>query len=613
MKMKSIFGKLKSAVLTFVLLAAVGGINLVFCLNTVYASTTLTSDDGLWKFTTDGIIMDYLGNDTVITLPQQLTSNGVSYDISKVNGGAIRGDDTTTEINIGSNITDLGIGPFSDLTSLEKFNVSTQNEKYCDINGILYNKEKTTLVRFPQKNATKILELPDTFTYSIIHGIENAENVIALKIPASYTGIDRFDKDILKPASFPNLMTIVVSTENTYLSSQDGVLYNHDKTTLYWYPPKKVSTSFTIPDSVKTIESDAFLNALYLKNLNLTSNIENINTSNFWGCSLTSINNITTREEYINSDPSEKSGFQKFLHFFEDQPISISLVEEEVQYAVDNYIEEGMNDFEKIYALYNYLARKVFYTDGNKSDPQYHCLSSALLGDETVCEGYAYAMSLLLDKVGITNCCAAGSSDEFESHAWNMVQISGVWLQIDATWDDEGDYAGKRFLLKSKSEYEGIHAPCLFSNNNNFTKYSFGVNKSCYSQNLPECNIRIGDMNKDGAINEADKYHIMNEIQAYARYSYLGYYNVLADVNLDGKIDMEDYNLLWYIIILENEDIIIGDLNQNGALDEGDLLLLEIEIQKINSQPGYYNALADVFHDGVLDSFDYILLEGSIN
>ena len=608
MKMRNTAGKFKLVAFVFVMVAVIGSINLL----TAYASTTLTSDDGLWSFTTDGELVQYLGNEAVITLPNKLKANGVSYNISKMQSGAIGWNDRTVEINIGANITGLGISAFPDLTSLQKINVSPENPKYCDINGILYNKEKTILLKYPQKNPTTVLELPDTFTYCRIGAIEKAENVIGLKIPASYTGKSRTDGDKLEPKFFPNLATIIVSPESPYFSSEAGVLYNRNKTELCWYPPKKISSSFTIPDSVKIIAMDAFNDAEYLRNLNLTSNIERI-SANFSGCKLTSINNITTREQYVNWDPSIKSVFQENLHYFEDQPFAISLVEQEVQYAVDNYIEEGMNDYEKLNALYSYVIEKVDYTSGDTWDDQYHCLSSVFLGDETVCEGYALAMSLLLDKVGIPNCVVWGRNLAVSSHAWNMVKISGVWLQIDATWDDEGDYAGQRYFLKTTSEYEKIGHPAPQSNiNKNFTKYSFGVDKSIYNNNLPQCNIRIGDINKDRAVNEADKYCIRDEIQAYSRYSYLGYYNVLADVNLDGKIDMDDYNLLCDRIVLEDENILIGDLNQNGVLDEGDLVLMEREIEKFNTQQGYYNILADVLYDRVIDRYDYWLLRDLI-
>ncbi|WP_159413177.1 transglutaminase domain-containing protein, partial [Ruminiclostridium josui] len=231
-----------------------------------------------------------------------------------------------------------------------------------------------------------------------------------------------------------NLEEIEVSQGNTNYTSQDGVLYNYDKSKLIWYPAKRPATDFSIPDSVNMIIYNAFANATNLKNVNLTSNINTIQSC-FSGCELTSINHITTREEYINWDTSIKSVFQNNLNIFEQQPFLKSLVEQEVQYAVDNYIQEGMNDYQKIKALYNYATNKVSYiTSGSTSDLKNHCISSIFLGDSTVCEGYTLGMALLLDKVGITNCPVSGGN-----HAWNLVYLNDTWLQIDATWDDEGD------------------------------------------------------------------------------------------------------------------------------------------------------------------------------
>ncbi|HOM01377.1 MAG TPA: leucine-rich repeat protein [Acetivibrio sp.] len=608
MKMKNAIKKLKLAAFVFVLFAAVGGFNLLFGINTAHAATTYKSDDGKWEFTDDGVIMKYLKNDeSIVTIPEKLTANGVSYDIKKVDWYAIRDNKAITEINIGPNIVDVGLSPFANLKSLQKINVSPENEYYCDVNGVLYNKQKKVLIKYPMNSPNKVLNLPDSFLYcASVSSIEKAEKVELLRISAKYYIYPLSNGVLLEPEKFPNLKLIVVSPENTKLTAEEGVLYSHDMTTLYWYPPKKESSSFTIPDSVKTIESKAFSNAIYLENLNLTPYIEKIKCS-FDGCNITSINNIKTREEYINWDPAIKSVFQKHIAVLENLPFSISLVEQEVEYAVDSYIKEGMKDCEKVYALYTYATNKVSYTTGATSDSKNHCISSVFLGDETVCEGYALAMSLLLDRVGIPNCCVVGGN-----HAWNLVQVNGVWLQIDATWDDNDvkDRPGKLYFLKSISEYEKTGHPLYKSNiDKEFTKYSFGVDKSIYNNNLPECNIIIGDINKDGVLDDMDKHHMINEIQGYAKYSYLGYYNILADVNFDGKIDMDDYDCLCEKIMILNKNGLTGDLNHNGIHDEEDLVLLRYEIEKFNSQPGYYNILADLDNNRVIDEVDYMLLE----
>ena len=55
-----------------------------------------------------------------------------------------------------------------------------------------------------------------------------------------------------------NLTAINVSSESPAFSSEDGVLFNKEKTTLMRYPRGKQGTSYTIPNSVTTIGQSAF-------------------------------------------------------------------------------------------------------------------------------------------------------------------------------------------------------------------------------------------------------------------------------------------------------------------------------------------------------------------
>ena len=65
----------------------------------------------------------------------------------------------------------------------------------------------------------------------------------------------------------PNLTEIILEADDPCYTTIDGVLYNKDKTVLIYYPAGKTSTSFTIPDTVTTIDSNAFSNCTYLRNI----------------------------------------------------------------------------------------------------------------------------------------------------------------------------------------------------------------------------------------------------------------------------------------------------------------------------------------------------------
>ena len=108
-------------------------------------------------------------------------------------------------------------------------------------------------------------------------------------------------------------------------------------------------------------------------------------------------------------------------------------IEEEriVREVLDEYVNDTMSDYEKELALHDYLTSHCRYGTDNPSKPMYHTAYGALVNHVAVCEGYAYALELMLNCVGIDCRYIAGGR-----HAWNQVKINGEWYHVDATWDD---------------------------------------------------------------------------------------------------------------------------------------------------------------------------------
>ena len=217
-----------------------------------------------------------------------------------------------------------------------------------------------------------------------------------------------------------------------------------------------------------------------LKNISFTKTHVKKASSVFNGTELTSINNVTTREEYNALDKDIKSTIQDYIPALEGQPIITSLVEQEVDYAIATYLDEpNMTVYEKIKALYDYVANKVEYDHDDRSNEGNHCPSSIFLRDKTVCEGYALGMKLLLDKAGIQNEMVFTDPGKGTGHAWNIVNIDGDWLHIDATWDDEDDgsvVAGTTYFLRTTEEYGNTyHRVDYHVENSQFKNYSWAV------------------------------------------------------------------------------------------------------------------------------------------
>ncbi|WP_432401425.1 transglutaminase domain-containing protein [Wukongibacter sp. M2B1] len=101
-----------------------------------------------------------------------------------------------------------------------------------------------------------------------------------------------------------------------------------------------------------------------------------------------------------------------------------------------------MNDFEKEWAIHEYICRNVVYDYDNyyngtipRDSYTHHSLLFKGVG---VCGGYSKTMKLLLDMAKI-ECMQVYE----EEHAWNMAKMDGNWYQLDVTWNDNNTLVGE--------------------------------------------------------------------------------------------------------------------------------------------------------------------------
>jgi hypothetical protein len=108
----------------------------------------------------------------------------------------------------------------------------------------------------------------------------------SITFPASFEilGKNIFD-------SCNKLKNISVSSDNPYFSSEEGILFNKNKTELIKYPPQKEGSSYTIPNTVTSIGDRAFYYNKHLTSITIPSNVTNIGKYAFNAC--TSLTDIT--------------------------------------------------------------------------------------------------------------------------------------------------------------------------------------------------------------------------------------------------------------------------------------------------------------------------------
>lgn len=122
-----------------------------------------------------------------------------------------------------------------------------------------------------------------------------------------------------------------------------------------------------------------------------------------------------------------------------DTPDSSNILKIKSKQIIAQVIKPGMTDEEKEKAIHDYLVLNVSYDEYNYLHNTISCSDEnpkgAILNGTAVCGGYAEAFKYLMDLINIPCLCVSGFVTG-EGHEWNMVELGGVWVQVDVTWDD---------------------------------------------------------------------------------------------------------------------------------------------------------------------------------
>ena len=276
---------------------------------------------------------------TSITIPDSVTSIG---------DGTFEDCTGLTSITIPNSVESIGSDAFAGCSSLTSINVARGNNYYSGNNGVLFNKKKTELIRYPEgksqtsytipNSVTSIgdwafrgctgltsITIPDSVTSIGDRAFAGCTGLTSITIPDSVTSIGEsafagctgltsvtlgngvtsiedeafYECTGLTSITIPNsvesigsdafagcssLTSINVARGNNYYSGNNGVLFNKKKTELIRYPEGKSQTSYTIPNSVTSIGAGAFYGCTGLTSITIPNSVTSIGEMAFLCC-----------------------------------------------------------------------------------------------------------------------------------------------------------------------------------------------------------------------------------------------------------------------------------------------------------------------------------------
>lgn len=137
-----------------------------------------------------------------INLPEGLETIGIQ---------AFCDCDSLKTVTIPSSVNSIGFGAFEWCDSLTEIKVKSNNAYFTDINGVLYNKDKTKIIQYPKAKTQTSYIIPSSVTTVGRDAFEECENLKSIILPEKLTSIEEsaFSSSGIKTIEMPAGVTTI--------------------------------------------------------------------------------------------------------------------------------------------------------------------------------------------------------------------------------------------------------------------------------------------------------------------------------------------------------------------------------------------------------------------
>lgn len=124
----------------------------------------------------------------------------------------------------------------------------------------------------------------------------------------------------------------------------------------------------------------------------------------------------------------------------------------------------SLSDYQKVWRIYNYLTTNIRYDYENLNDAAYKLkftTYAALVNNTSVCQGYASAFYRLALEAGVDARVITGVGGG--PHAWDIVELDGLYYNVDSTWDENVAYTDWDYFLLCDDNFENHYRDSEFN------------------------------------------------------------------------------------------------------------------------------------------------------
>ena len=320
-----------------------------------------------------------------ISIPDSITTLDSTFN----------GCSSLTSIAIPINVASIDMSyAFKGCSSLTSIMVDPANSNFSnDENGVLFNKDKTTLILFPLGNTPTSYKIPDGVTTIGDYAFQSCSSLTSIEFPNSLTTIggSAFNScSSLTGIEFPNslknigmfsfegcisitsieipysvtkidlyafngcrgLTNIIVDPDNNnYSSDENGVLFNKNKTSLVLYPIGNTRTSYKIPDGVTSIGEAAFQGCTNLTSIEIPDTVKTIGLVVFSSCR--NLSTVYIKSQDIVDKLTSRSSASNLIYYAENIYLLVGLSDTSATYLANNFTRQETTDVDEDgYILY---------------------------------------------------------------------------------------------------------------------------------------------------------------------------------------------------------------------------------------------------------------------